>query len=469
MKRFVLLLLVASSSTGTILSAWSAQRPSYGQTLRIEMQAAVSSLEPPSQPGITEADGLMKLRALVYDRLVRLGANGQPQPALAVSWQHNPANTQWQFKLRAGVKWHDGAELTPADILSCLQDTSFAGQLQLQGDSLKADLSEPRPDLLLFLATDPNTIIRRKEAATATSLSPGTGPFRLIEWHPGIRAVFQANEDYWGGRPYLDNIDVILGRSSRDELIDLEQDKADVVQLDPSDARRAQQEGRKVWASSPIELLSLQFDASKPKVQDARLREAVVFAIDRIAIQKVILQNYGEATGSFLPHWLSGYTFLFSSAPDLERARKRLSEIGKPWPLKIGYDPPDQLARQVVERIAVNLRDVGMILEPVPLQRNGKTISNDDVDVRIARSRVEGPTFDEALAQAAAAGLTIPADGKRGPEDVYAAEQQTLADYMHVPLVYVPELFGIGPRLKVWPATQWGDWRLEDVWLQTGQ
>ncbi len=469
MKRFALLLLVASSSTWTTLSAWSAQRPNYGETLRVEMQAAVSSFEPPIQPGITEADGLIKLRALLYDRLVRLGLNGQPQPALAVSWQHNSANTQWQFKLRAGVKWHDGAELTPVDILSCLQGTPFAGQLQLKGDSLKADFSEPRPDLLLVLATDSNTIIRRKEAATPTGPSPGTGPFRLIEWHPGVRAVFQANEDYWGGRPYLDNIDVILGRSSRDELIDLEQDKADLVQLDPSEARRAQQEGRKVWATSPIELLSLQFDVSRPKVQDARLREAIVFSIDRTAIQKVILQNYGEATGSFLPHWLSGYSFLFSSVPDLERARKRLSEIGKLSPFKIGYDAPDRLARQVAERIAVNLRDVGIILEAVPQQSNGKFNSNENADLRIARNRVEGPTFDAAVEQAAAAGLTIPAGGKHGPEDVYAAEQQALADYTHVPLVYVPELFGIGPRLKAWLATQWGDWRLEDVWLQTGQ
>ena len=174
MKRFALWLLVASSSSWTTLSLWSAQRPSYGETLRVEMQAAVSSLEPPSQPEITEADGMMKLRTLVYDRLVRLGANGQPQPALAVSWQHNSSNTQWQFKLRAGVKWHDGAELTPADIMSCLQGASFSGQLQLKGDSLKADMRDPRPDLLLYLATDPNTIIRG---------SPAVGSECRQSWH----------------------------------------------------------------------------------------------------------------------------------------------------------------------------------------------------------------------------------------------------------------------------------------------
>src|SRR5439155_22646839 len=106
----------------------------------------------------------------------------------------------------------------------------------------------------------------------------------------------------------------------------LELGKADVVELDPVEARRAHEEGQKVWTSAPVELLVLKFNLSHPDVQDRRLREAIARSIGRAAIQKVLLQNYGEASGGILPRWLSGFAFLFSTAPDLERARQRSEE-----------------------------------------------------------------------------------------------------------------------------------------------
>jgi ABC-type transport system substrate-binding protein len=277
--------------------------------------------------------------------------------------------------------------------------------------------------------------------------------------------VLEAFEDYWAGRLYLDRIEVAMGRSSREQLLDVELDKADVVELDPGEARRAQQEGRKVWISSPLELLSLRFDTNKPAVQDQRLREAVADCIDRAAIQKVLLQNYGEATGSIFPKWLSGYSFLFPATMDLDRARRLTAEIGTPPTLKLGYDANDPLARQTAERIAVNARDGGITIQVAPLPQGWSHMPDTGTDLRVTRTRIDGPTLSAAFRQAAP-GRGFATDGATdNPEQVYSAEREWLGTFAEVPLVYAPELIGLGTRVKDWSALAWGAWRLEDVWL----
>ena len=281
--------------------------------------------------------------------------------------------------------------------------------------------------------------------------------------------VLLANEDYWGGRPYLDGIQVEMGRSSRERLIDLELDKADLAELGPAEARRAQQEGRRVWTSAPVELLALQFNLSRPETREQRLREAIARSIDRAAIQKVLLQNYGEPSGAILPEWLSGFAFLFATARDLDRARQLRSGMDPP-PLKLGYDPSDALARQVAERVAVNARDAGIRLDVSPLPPGSRHVSDSDVDVSLIRARIDGPTLEQAVLQCSdwlgfrASGLRVDA-----PEEIYVAERRFLDGFTTVPLVNVPELVGLGPRVKNWSALRWGDWRLEDMWLETAK
>src|SRR5258708_6413568 len=107
MKRSALLLLAVSSAATMSQPATAAQRPRYGGTLRVEIQASLTSLEPDHSSGSEGAQGLGNLRALLYDRLVRLDANGQPQAALAISWNHDRTSSHWKFKLRPNVKWHD--------------------------------------------------------------------------------------------------------------------------------------------------------------------------------------------------------------------------------------------------------------------------------------------------------------------------------------------------------------------------
>ena len=458
--------LAVSSAAFVLATARAATRPHYGGTLRVEIQARVSTLDPVEWPDIPEADAVLKFRDLIYDRLVRLDLNGRPQPSIALSWEHDAEATTWRFKLRPRVVWQDSSQLTYMEVLSALEGVAPGASVRLIGDTLEINMGRPRPDLLVTLATEPGLWIRRPAVPAADSLPLGTGPFRLTDWQPGRSAVLQANDDYWDGRPYIDKIEVQMGRSSRDQLLDMQLDRADVFELDPSEARRAQQEGKRVWSSSAVELLYLRFDLNKPAVRDRRLREAVVDSIDRSAIQKVLVQNYGEVAGGIFPQWLSGYSFLFSTAINLNRARQLGAEMGT-WPtLKLGYDSNDGLARQSAERVAVNARDAGITLQVSPLPQGWWRMPDTGTDIRLQRVRIDGPTLDQAAIEAASR-LGFSSGGEfENPERNYGQEQEFLASLTVVPLVYVSELAGVGPRVKDWLPLPWGGWRLQDVWLQ---
>ncbi|MBZ5542921.1 MAG: ABC transporter substrate-binding protein [Acidobacteriia bacterium] len=442
-------------------AARAATRPRYGGTLRVELQAQISSLDPTTGPeDAVNTRALAKLHELLYDRLVRFDAEGKPQPALAVRWEHDAQSATWRFHLRPGVRWHDGSPLTPADVLPALENVVPGHPFRLSGDALEIDTGDPQLDLLLTLASSPTADIRRAESGAADTPPVGTGPFRIGDWQPGRRIVLAANDDYWGGRPYLDAIEIALGRPSRDQLIDLELDKADVVALGPAEARRAQQEGRRIWTSAPIELVCLWSAA----VEDRRLREAIARSIDRVAIQKVLLQNFGEVAGGVFPAWLSGYGLLFSTAANLDRARQLRAQIGSPPALRLGYDANDPLTRQMAERVAVNARDTGITLQPSPLAEE-QPGSASGTDLRIRRLRIEGPRFAAAVRQATRWRLLSP-QVRDDPEVVYATEKQLIEDFTVVPLVHVPEIVGLGPRVKNWSARPWGEWRLDDVWVE---
>lgn len=473
MRRFVCRFFAASSAACVILAAAAATRPRYGGTLHVEIQAKPSTLDPADLRDVAETAAAARLRDLIYDRLVSLDARGQPQPALALSWEHDAQAAKWRFKLRPGVKWQDGAALTPDEVAAALEGQTTGGSIRIAGDELEFDAGEPAPDLLTSLATDANLTVRRSAkgatqlpAGTASVLPIGTGPFRLVVWEPGRHAVLQANEDYWDGRSYIDSIDIQMGRASRDALLDLELGKADVVELDPVEARHAQQEGKQVWTSAPVELLCLRFGANRQAVQDRRTRLALADSIDRAAIQKVLFQNYGEVAGSIFPQWVSGYSFLFPAQMNLDQARQLHAEAGPAAALKMGYDPGDALARQTAERVAVNARDAGITLQVVPLPEGWRQRPDAGTDLLVERAWIGGPTLGKAVGDAAVS-LGFPASGSPArPEQTYAVERQFLDSLGVVPLIHIPQMLGVGPRVMEWSATPWGDWHFEQVSLE---
>ena len=260
-----------------------------------------------------------------------------------------------------------------------------------------------------------------------------------------------------GGRPFLDTVDVQLGRSLREQAIDLELGKADVVEIAPSEVRRITPP-RRVWSSAPVRLMALVFGA---RVDDARIREGSRPAVDRAAILNVLLQRQGEISGALLPQWLSGYAFLFSPAADLARARALVAGL-PPSARTLSLGVEDPAWQPIAARIALNARDAG--LERIGGRHHGARgrEAGGDAD----RLRRPGPRAGRRGLVAGLAGAA-PADS---PDAEYRAERALLEGFRVIPLFHLPYLYGVGPRVKGGPGiSPLGEWRFEPLWLEGAQ
>jgi len=156
---------------------------------------------------------------MFYNGLTTLDGNLTPQPALAESFETTDA-INWTFKIRKGVQFHDGKELTSADVVYSLQRHkdpavgSIAKALAAQMEEIKAagpnevqiKLTAANADLPVALGTFHFKII--KEGTTNFTTAIGTGPYKCKEFSPGVRSVAVRNDNYWkSGKPYLDQIE----------------------------------------------------------------------------------------------------------------------------------------------------------------------------------------------------------------------------------------------------------------------
>jgi peptide/nickel transport system substrate-binding protein len=287
---------------------------------------------------------------------------------------------------------------------------------------------------------------------------PGlAGAFAISRWEAGRRAVYEASDDAPGGRPFLDSIDIQMARPLRDQSIDLELGKAEIVELGPGELLR-QPAGRRVWSSAPVRLLALLFGT---RIEDPRIREALALAVDRSAIHTVLLRRQGEISGSLLPQWLSGYAFLFPTAADAARARTLLANLpSSVRTLSLGVD--DAAWRPIAERVALNARYAGLTVTVVS---QGGT-QNTQADVRLVEVRVGSSDPAAALSgMAASLGLPEPPPGD-SPEALWAAERALLEGFRVIPLIHLPDVYGVSPRVKGGPGiTLLGDWHFENLWV----
>lgn len=459
-------LAAASAALSLAALASGATRPRYGGKLRIEIGASVTTLDPTSPVSSdAEAEARARLDEMLFDRLTGLNAHSLPVPQLATSWSHDNDNRKWQFTLRTGVKLSNGEPLSPHDAAESLSEANRGWHVTVLGNELTIETNSPLPDMPAQLALERNCVFRRGEEGSLL----GSGPFQLSKWDAGHHALLEANDDYWGGRPYLDQIEITMGKGQRAQLIDLELGRADVVELGIEELRHATQENLRTTASAPSELLAILFTPGRSAGDDARLRQALALSIDRAAIHEVLLQKQGEQTGSLLAGWLSGYAFLFPDEQDIASAKKLRAQVPPALELTLGYDNGDLLARSIAERVALNARDAGLNVRVTGVNEGAKTVS---VDARIVREAPISADFRVELA-ALAAWLHEPVAEMRAHTatigEGYEIERSLLADCRVIPLFHLPEIFAVGPRVREWTVSADGAWSPESAWLEAEQ
>ncbi len=457
------LLVMTTASLLLVPVARPSARPRYGGTLRVQTEARILSLNPLALSAGTEsAPAFGRVASLVFERLVRFDDAGQVAPALATVWHADPQHRQWQFRLRRDVTFHDGTPLTPSAVVGSLEGRERGWRVSLFGETVLIQTDEPRPDLLFELCQPRNAIFRH--SSTGTLL--GTGPFQISAFAPGEQVLLTAFETYWGGRPFLDAIELHMGRPLRQQRIDLELGRADLVEFSAVEALGAHGANFIVWSSRPVELLVLVFPQTGPGA-NLRLREAIASAVDRAAIHQVLLRRLGESTGALLPNWLTGYAFLFRAQQDMALARNLFATIStQPSALRLAYDSTDPLARAVAERVALDVREAGLLVQP---ERRDSERPGLETDVRLVRWHLQAANAAAALRELAERfGMSemLPGVDLQSPLASYEAEKALLDGYRLMPLIYMPVAFGRHARVKNWSASAVAEWNLADIWLE---
>ncbi|MBY2912514.1 ABC transporter substrate-binding protein [Rhizobium leguminosarum] len=353
-RRSFLLASVALGVTAT------ARFPALAAPARGGTATLLLSAEPPVLTTIANtAFNSVYVSPKVIEGLLTYDFDLNPKPLLAKEWSVSQDGLAYTFKLRDGVKWHDGEPFTSADVAFSIKTlkevhprgrNTFLNLVDVQTpDPLTAvlTLSKPAPYLITALAASETPIVPRhiyegtKVAENPANLAPiGTGAFKFKEWIRGSHIVYERNSDYWDQpRPYLDQLIVRFIPDAAARSIAIETGEIDLAPSTPvplSDLERFKSlpdiafEPRGYQYANGIS--RIEFNLERPFFKDIRVRQAFAHVIDRKVILNTINYGYGSAIpGPISPNLTKWYDPDLKTYPiDLAAAEKLLDEAGYP-------------------------------------------------------------------------------------------------------------------------------------------
>jgi peptide/nickel transport system substrate-binding protein len=250
-----------------------------------------------------------------YDTLYRFDDNYKATPQLAESWEIQDEGKRLVFKLRKGVTYHTGREMSADDVVFSLkryQDKDVAANLRplaLFITNVKADdkstvsfQMEKRNAAIMDLF-DQMYIMDQETIKDVKTRAIGTGPFKFKSWIPGQKVVAERNPNYWkSGRPYLDAIEISSIPDAAALSVSLESGAVDMAErLAPQDLKRLQASPNLdiAIAGAGASINSVLLNVKKPPFNNQRLRAAVDLAINRDRFAQI--HYYGFSKGQCLP------------------------------------------------------------------------------------------------------------------------------------------------------------------------
>jgi peptide/nickel transport system substrate-binding protein len=364
-----------------------AQRPATVTVIHQDVSTALNPLTEIGYPHVLR---------LVYNGLVDYSPYPEHRivPGLAESWQVSPDSRTFTFKLRRGVKWHDGAELTAADVAftwerltDATSGSAFASLLPAlervetpDPATVTIRLREPSASFLAWtwLGIMPRHVWEKEDVKTsAYNQKPiGSGPFKLASWSKGDSMVFEANPAYFRGRPAIDRVILKVIPDANVAFSALERGEIDafvfrglVGGVPWPIVERLKRNPAFVVNEFPVSSVqSLHFGLEHPLFRNLRVRQAVAHAIDRQAIISNVLFGKGQIVDTpIAPPTFAEFHNAAVRRYDFDpaKANRLLDEAGHPRGpngvrfATVLYGTPGARAR-MNEIIRENLRAVGI-------------------------------------------------------------------------------------------------------------
>jgi len=323
-------------------------KPRYGGRLVIGLEKDVSTLNPFVRMQSTDMD----VRTHIYEALLDTDLAGNIIPALAESWEISKDGLSYTFKLRRGVKFHNGQEMTAEDIRWCAeyamnpkvgatggsQLDEVKGITAVNPYTIRFTLKTPQASFLSRMATlrpfpvVPKGSLSEGEEKSST-FPPGTGPFVFKEWRPEREIVLTRFRDYWQrGVPYLDEVVFKPVPDPTVRFTSLRAGDLDLIERTPYAFVRKLASGEarhiKVTAAAASGFDRLVFNVVDPPFDNPKLRLAVAYAIDKKHYLQGAYWGYGEPIDQRAYAGSSWFVKLPPRGRDVDRVKQLLREAG---------------------------------------------------------------------------------------------------------------------------------------------
>ena len=327
--------------------------PAIAAPLEVAVEQSPSGLDPHI---VTAFSSFQIIDGTIYEGLTALDGDLNVVPGLASKWEISEDKKTYTFTLQDGVKFHSGEVMTSKDVAASLKrvmnkDTGspLASRLAaVDGVETPDDktvvlkLSAPSAPLLSSL-TSIAIVPAKYESDTQTlqQAPDGTGPFKFASWQPDVAIKLEANPDYWKkGEPKLDGVTFNIVPEAATRQVGLTSGQYQMLpNIDGVTAQQFQgQAGIKLQDTLELAYSLIGMNVSRPIFDNAKVREAVNYAVNRNDIVTAALFGAGVPGGPLSPA-LTNYALPLSEfacfTPDVEKAKALMSEAGVTTPVDV--------------------------------------------------------------------------------------------------------------------------------------
>ncbi|MBR0971136.1 MULTISPECIES: ABC transporter substrate-binding protein [Bradyrhizobium] len=340
------------------------------------------TLEPPGlDPTNAAAAAIAEVTLYnIYETLTKINEDGSTSPLLAESWTASPDLKTYTFKLRKGVKFHNGEPFDSAAVKFSFERNaaptstnkdkslfqSFESVAAPDADTVVITLKNSEPNLPFLMGQASASIVEPKSAATNITQPVGTGPYQLGAWAKGSSITLTKWADYRNASAI--KLSKVTIRFISDPAAQAAALLSGDVDAFPRIATRVVAQFKSdprftvlIGGSKAKTIVAI--NHRKKPLDDVRVRRAILAAIDRKALIDGAVEGLGTPIGSFYTPGSLGYVDTTGINPyDPEKAKKLLTEAGVATPLELSLKlPPPPYARQGGEIVAAQLAKVGII------------------------------------------------------------------------------------------------------------